>query len=97
VIDPISRGIDFCGQVVKPWRRTLRRRVVNEAHARTAAAEDLRTTANSYFGLMRQASHSFGDRRQLARVALSRGHAVDLALTRAFPRPSVKPSARRFP
>lgn len=84
ILQPVSRGIDFVGQVVKPWRRTIRRRVVNEALVRTVAAADLFTTANSYFGLFRQASHSQGDRRRLARVALRRGHVVDLALTKSF-------------
>lgn len=84
IIQPVDRGIDFAGQVIKPWRRTIRRRVVNEAIARTAAAADLHTTCNSYFGLFRQATHSIGDRRRLARVALRRGHVVDLKLTRTF-------------
>jgi hypothetical protein len=80
----MTRGIDFVGQVIKPWHRTIRRRVVNDAIARTVAAADLHTTANSYFGLFRQATHSHGDRRRLARVALRRGHVVDLQLTRSF-------------
>lgn len=84
VLQPIARGIDFAGQVLKPWRRTIRRRVVNDAIARTVAAADLHTTANSYFGLFRQATHSHGDRRRLARVALRRGHVVDLKLNRIF-------------
>jgi RNA-directed DNA polymerase len=84
VLQPIARGIDFAGQVIRPWHRTIRRRVVNDALARAAAAPDLHTTSNSYFGLFRQASHSRGDRRQLARVALRRGHVVDLSLMRTF-------------
>lgn len=86
VLQPIARGIDFAGQVIRPWHRTIRRRVVNDALARTAAAPDLHVTANSYFGLFRQATHSRGDRLKLARVALRRGHVVDLRLTRTFRR-----------
>jgi len=50
-----SARIDFVGQVVKPWHRTVRRRTFNDALARTAAAqaEDLFETGNSYFGLYR--------------------------------------------
>ena len=27
ILQPIERGIDMVGQVIKPWRRTLRRRL----------------------------------------------------------------------
>ncbi|MGC8059512.1 RNA-directed DNA polymerase, partial [Salmonella enterica] len=35
ILQPIERGIDFVGQVIKPWRRTLRRRTFNDAIRRT--------------------------------------------------------------
>lgn len=41
-------------------------------------------TANSYFGLLRQASHSHADRARLANVVRRRGKVVDGRLTRAF-------------
>lgn len=84
ILQPIARGIDFVGQVIKPWRRSIRRRVVNDALQRTAAATDLHVTANSYFGLFRQATHSIRDRTKLARLALRRGHCVDLSLTKTY-------------
>lgn len=86
VLQPIARGIDFAGQVVKPWRRTVRRRTVNDALSRvgTLESERLFESVNSYFGLLRQASHSFADRRRLARIALRRGHAVDFGLTKSY-------------
>ena len=31
ILQPVDRGIDFVGQVIKPWRRTLRRRTDHEA------------------------------------------------------------------
>lgn len=40
--------------------------------------------ANSYFGLMRQASASHQDRAQLANVVLSRGRAVDFSFTKTY-------------
>ena len=51
-----------------------------------APAEDLRGTANSYFGLLSQASHSEKDRADLALVVLKRGHVVNGALTKTYPK-----------
>ncbi|AJO77767.1 RNA-directed DNA polymerase [Pseudomonas sp. MRSN 12121] len=86
ILQPIDRGVDFVGHVIKPWRRTTRKRSVAQALKRTAAApaEDLRETANSYFGLLGQASHSQKDRAALARVVLKRGNSVNAALTKTF-------------
>ncbi|RQG48309.1 reverse transcriptase [Pseudomonas aeruginosa] len=87
VLQPVDRGIDFVGHVIKPWRRTTRKRTVSEAHRRVAASsdEDLRTIANSYLGLFRQATHSHKDRAAVAIALLRRGFSVDAALTKTFP------------
>jgi|GEM_PF-3878820 len=42
--------------------------------------------ANSYFGLLSQASHSEKDREKLARVVLLRGNSVNGALTKTYPK-----------
>lgn len=86
ILQPVDRGVDFVGHVIKPWRRTTRKRSLALALKRTAAApaEDLRETANSYFGLLSQASHSQKDRAALANVVLKRGSSVNAALTKAF-------------
>jgi RNA-directed DNA polymerase len=88
ILQPVDRGVDFVGHVIKPWRRTTRKRSLVQALKRTAQApaEDLRETANSYFGLLSQASHSEKDRAALARVVLKRGHAVNGALTKTYPK-----------
>lgn len=88
ILQPVDRGVDFVGHVIKPWRRTTRPRSVAQALHRTAAvpAEDLRETANSYFGLLTQASHSHKDRAALARLIIQRGHAVNGDLTKTYPR-----------
>ncbi|EKT4522757.1 RNA-directed DNA polymerase [Pseudomonas putida] len=88
ILQPIDRGIDFVGHVIKPWRRTTRKKSIAQAMKRTAAApaEDLRETANSYFGLLRQASHSQKDRAALANLVLRRGHVVDGDLTKTYPK-----------
>ncbi|MEE8877384.1 RNA-directed DNA polymerase, partial [Pseudomonas helleri] len=86
ILQPVDRGIDFVGHVIKPWRRTTRKRSVAQALKRTAAApaENLRETANSYFGLLSQASHSQKDRAALASIVLKRGYAVNGSLTKTY-------------
>ena len=86
ILQPVDRGIDFVGQVIKPWRRTTRKRTV--VHAidrvmRTPQAE-LRDTANSYFGLLTQASHSRKERRKLAKALFLRGKSVNAGITKTF-------------
>ncbi|CAB3730412.1 hypothetical protein LMG27174_05741 [Paraburkholderia rhynchosiae] len=86
ILQPVSRGVDFVGQVIKPWSRSTRRRTANEGMRRVAAAPDtdVYVLANSYFGLLRQAPSSHHDRAQLANVIRDRGHAVSHALTKTF-------------
>ncbi len=88
ILQPISRGVDFAGQVIKPWHRTTRRRTFNEALRRTSeiSAEDLFETANSYFGLLRQTTASHLDRVKLANVLRRRGHCISLDLTKTYRR-----------
>lgn len=84
ILQPIARGVDFAGQVIKPWRRILRRRTYNEALQRLAGCEELYETANSYFGLLRQASHSHHDRARLANLLRRRGHCINGSLTQTY-------------
>jgi hypothetical protein len=91
ILQPVDRGIDFVGHVVKPWRRTTRPRTLARALARieTMPRADVFTAGNSYLGLVRQASHSHTEQAQLARALLKRGHAVDGAMTKIFRRHDV--------
>lgn len=86
ILQPVERGIDFVGQVIKPWHRTTRRRTVDNALRRIASVPStaLRETANSYFGLLTQASHSHTDRRRLAKAVLLRGKAVNAEMTKTY-------------
>jgi RNA-directed DNA polymerase len=86
ILQPVDRGVDFVGQVLKPWHRRIRRRTFNEALQRTREADagDVATTANSYFGLLRQATAHQHDRELLARLVRRRGHAINRHLTKAF-------------
>lgn len=95
ILQPVARGIDFVGQIIQPWRRTLRRRTYHEALRRAAAmpAGDLFATANSYFGLLRQTSHSHHDRTRLANLLRRRGRCIAGDLTKTF-RPSHHPGDR---
>ena len=88
IIQPLSRGVDFVGQVIKPWRRTVRRKTLRGALDRTARteADELLESANSYFGLLRQATHSHNDRAQLANLLRDRGHTVKADLTKTYRR-----------
>jgi RNA-directed DNA polymerase len=86
ILQPIPRGVDFVGHVIKPWVRSTRRRTVNSALRRTteAAPSDVHVLANSYFGLLGQAPASHHDRALLANVVRYRGHAVNHALTQTY-------------
>ena len=86
ILQPIDRGIDFVGHVIKPWRRTTRRRTVAHAVQRieTLPAAELPTIGNSYFGLLRQSPASHTDRTRIAKALLKRGKCVNGTLTKAF-------------
>lgn len=88
ILQPIERGIDFVGHVIKPWHRSTRRRTFHEALRRVAQAPaaDVHVLANSYFGLLRQAPASHHDRARLANVVRDRGHAIDVSFTKTYRR-----------
>ncbi|MFA6121882.1 MAG: RNA-directed DNA polymerase [Sideroxydans sp.] len=88
ILQPIERGVDFVGQVIRPWRRVTRKRTVNTAMARVRDidAADLFETANSYFGLFRQSTHSYHQRAKLSNVLRYRGHCIGGDLTKIFRR-----------
>jgi retron-type reverse transcriptase len=93
ILQPVDRGVDFVGHVIKPWRRTTRPRTIRTALHRleTMPAEDVYAAGNSYLGLTRQAGASHKDQAKLARALLKRGHAVNGPLTKIF-RKSQKPT-----
>ncbi|WP_317205463.1 RNA-directed DNA polymerase [Janthinobacterium sp.] len=86
ILQPVDRGVDFVGHVIKPWCTRMRRRTVREAINRVAQvdAADVFTSANSYFGLLRQSSSSHTDRAALARAVLRRGHSVNHTFTKTY-------------
>jgi hypothetical protein len=90
ILQPVDRGVDFVGHVIKPWRRTTRRRTLNTAISRlhTMSPDDTFESGNSYLGLVRQASHSHREQAAVANVLRWRGHAVAGDLGKVFKRTS---------
>ena len=86
ILQPVDRGIYFVGHLIKPWRRITRPRTLHVALDRLhdVPAEDLHQSANSSFGLLRQASHSHHDRTRVANVLRDRGHVVAGDITKVF-------------
>jgi hypothetical protein len=86
ILQPVGRGVDFVGHVIKPWRRIVRRRTYRDAllRADAIAADELLQSANSYFGLLRQSPKSHHDRARLANLVRRRGHSVNRTLTQAY-------------
>jgi|TARA_A100001391_G_scaffold205410_1_gene205945 retron-type reverse transcriptase len=86
ILQPLDRGVDFVGQVIRPWHRTLRRRTFNLAmdRVRSMDSKNLYESANSYYGLLRQASHSHHDRARFSNQLRRRGHTVKGDLTKTY-------------
>ncbi len=86
VLQPVERGIDFVGHVLRPWRRTTRPRTLVRAIDRLQAMDraDVFAAGNSYLGLVRQASHSHHDQARIANVLRRRGHAVAGDLSKIY-------------
>jgi RNA-directed DNA polymerase len=86
ILQPVTRGVDFVGHVIKPWCVRARRRTVHQAINRIASmpAADVFGSANSYFGLLRQSDSSHADRAALARAVMNRGHCVNHAFTKSY-------------
>jgi RNA-directed DNA polymerase len=86
ILQPVDRGVDFVGHVIKPWHISARRRTVRQAvsRIRTMPAGDVYAAANSYFGLLRQASSGHADRVLVARAVLDRGHVVNGTFTKTY-------------
>lgn len=93
ILQPIERGVDFVGHLIKPWHHTTRRRTVRAGLQRlvTMPAADVFTSANSYFGLLRQVPASHVDRARLANLVRARGHCVDSTLTKCYRKDAAQP------
>lgn len=85
ILQPIVRGVDFAGHVIKPWRREVRRRTVRSAMTAIEARPEGETleTINSYLGLLRHAD-GYHDRSTIARAARMRGHSIAWDASKAY-------------
>jgi RNA-directed DNA polymerase len=86
ILQPVDRGVDFVGQVIKPWCRYTRKRTVNEAISQVKKSKkgELFEVANSYFGLLGQADKSHHDRARLANALRGRGYSIKADLTKTY-------------
>jgi RNA-directed DNA polymerase len=86
ILQPIDRGVDFVGHVIKPWRRTTRKRTVDAAvhRLRTMPVADVFAAGNSYLGLMGQASHGHADRARVGNALLDRGFVIKGDLSKIY-------------
>lgn len=64
------------------------KRLTNHRRIKDVPADELFETANSYFGLFRQATHSHKQRAALSNVLRYRGHAIKSDLTKTYRRKS---------
>ena len=86
ILQPIDRGIDFVGQVTRPWVRTTRARTVDQAASRLRQmpADEVYAATNSYLGLLRQATGSHASQARIANISRRRGHSVDFSLRKIY-------------
>lgn len=86
ILQPVERGVDFVGHIIKPWHTVPRKTLAAGAHAAIESAdENLPERVNSYLGLMRQ-TKSYNARSALCREALRAGYCVDHGFTKVYPR-----------
>lgn len=86
IIQPIDRGVDFVGRIVKPHNTTVRRRTVSRAVHRvesTRCRQTRRDVLNSYLGLMRHGKN-YQKSRKLAKVARLLNHSHSYSSEKVF-------------
>lgn len=89
-INRIEHGFDALGFVVRPYARYLRRSTVQNAFARLDGmcrsrepVSDIRAVANSYFGILGQAT-AWRERSRMAAMLRGHGHLVAIQANRMF-------------
>ena len=79
-------GVDLLSLAVKVQEQMPRALHTALHRIEHLADGELYATINSYFGLLRQASHSHADRSRLGRAVLRRDYCVSGDLTKTFKR-----------
>jgi RNA-directed DNA polymerase len=85
ILQPVDRGVDFAGYVIKPWRRQVRRCSIRTALNRIEhmPSDETLGTINSYLGLVRHTS-GYQDRAKIAKAARLRGHSIATNASKAY-------------
>ena len=76
IIQPVARGVDFAGHIIRPHRTQARKRLLHSALTQAADApsrHQRRDTLNSYLGLMRHGSN-YQMQRRAVKAARLLGH-----------------------
>jgi hypothetical protein len=88
ILQPVARGVDFVGYVIKPWRTVARGNLLSRAY-RALIAETgpkrRQSIANSYLGILGHCS-GMTERHQICNTARRLGHVVDGNFNRIFAR-----------
>lgn len=86
VLQPVDRGVDFVGQVIKPWHRSIRKRTFKRAieKIKNMHASQLFAPANSYFGLTRQTPNGHHRRTKIAKLLMQRGYTINREITKTY-------------
>lgn len=74
---------DMVKNMNRDYKRTIGEKIAMEC-IQIIPAEDLHQAANSYFGLLRQSTHSHHDRALLANEVRYRGHSIKGDLTKTY-------------
>jgi len=89
-IAPVANGLNVLGFVVRPWARYIKRETVTNAINRVsgmcrakAEPKDIQATANSYFGIFRQAN-GWNVRSNLAQLLRKHKHRVSSNFERMY-------------
>lgn len=88
ILQPVSRGVDFVGQVIKPWHRHIRKRTAKSALARLKQAKPKEqfSAGNSYLGLMGQATASHHNKTKVAKIMMQHGFTIKADMSKAYRR-----------
>lgn len=86
ILQPVSRGVDFVGMVVLPYKTVPRRAIIYKALKainEASGGEERRHIANSYLGLLTHAK-ARKERAVICRTMMRYGHSVDFGLAKVF-------------
>lgn len=86
ILQPVARGVDFVGQVIKPWHRHTRKRTVNSALSRLRDTKPNKEfeVGNSYLGLMGQATACHHNKTKVANIMMQHGFTIKADMSKVY-------------